>query len=132
MSKPSTSSLSVVPAATKMRLDPPSSLTEQEAVIWRDVVAAKPVDWFDRDGAPMLMEYCRATVMCDLLSFKIQALLVGDPDGELKDTLKLRDMESRRLTSLGTKLRLTQQSRYTPQAAGTATKRAAGGKKPWE
>lgn len=45
----------------------------------------------------------------------------------LDKVLRLRDMESKRLSSLATKLRLTNQSRYTPMAAATAAKKGAGG-----
>jgi hypothetical protein len=44
----------------------------------------------------------------------------------------MRDTEAKRATSIATKLRLTQQSRYTPQAAATADRKAGSGAKPWQ
>lgn len=109
-------------AVTKMPLrpDPPETLSAAEAVLWREVVATKPVEWFQADSAPLLVEYCRAKVMCDRLSVMIQTAT-----DDLKSLLDMRDKESRRLATLGCKLRLTQQSRYTPQSAATAAKPAS-------
>lgn len=124
--------ITAIPTTTKMRLQPPDDLTPEQARIWQDVVDAKPVDWFSEDTAPLLTEYCRAAAMCQTLAIMVEAAIAGGEVKELGDVLRLRDMESRRLTSIGTKLRLTNQSRYTPQASATAAKRVAGGKKPWE
>jgi hypothetical protein len=46
--------------------------------------------------------------------------------------MKMRDLETRGAASAATKLRLTNQARYTPQAASTASRNAAKGLKPWE
>jgi hypothetical protein len=91
-----------------------------EASLWREVVATKPVEWFQADSAPLLVEYCRAKAMCDRLS-----LMLETATDDLKSLLDMRDKESRRLATLACKLRLTQQSRYTPQSAATATKPAS-------
>lgn len=80
------------------------------------------------DSAPLLREYVRAVVMCDRLCTQIEVAIA---EGQLPDkVMKLRDMESKRLLSIGTKLRLTQQSRYTPKAASTANAKAGAGR-PW-
>ena len=124
MSRPSAASLSVVPIGLPERLAPPEDLTEDQAKRWRSIVDANPVDWFGPNTAPLLKEYVRAEAMCDLLAFQIEAAMAGDPVETallLKGYLDMRDKESKRLTSIGTKLRLTQQSRYTPQAAATAS-----------
>lgn len=131
MSRKSTASLSVVPICVQLHLPAPEGLAPEESALWADVVASKPVDWFQSDSAPLLKEYVRAVHMCDLLSFQVSAAIAGGEPGELKEVLKLRDMESKRVASLATKLRLTQQSRYTPQAASTADKKA-GSARPWQ
>ena len=133
MSRQSTASLSVVPIGVPVRLAPPADLTEEQAARWVAVVDSKPVDWFGPDSAPLLKEYVRAEAMCDLLAVQIEAALEGDPVETallLKGFLDMRDKESKRLTSIATKLRLTQQSRYTPQAAATADRKASGAR-PW-
>lgn len=131
MSKPSSASLSVVPVQPIGRVSVPDGLSAEEAQLWTHVVDSKPADWFGEDSAPLLVEYVRAKVSCDVLHAQVQAALAGGEAKEIKDAMQLRDMESRRLLSIGTKLRLTQQSRYTPKAASTAD-RGAGGRKPWQ
>jgi hypothetical protein len=46
--------------------------------------------------------------------------------------LKARDRETKQLVSLATRLRLTNQARYTPQAAGTAGRQHVAGPRPWD
>ena len=59
---------------------------------------------------------------------EIHIQIAGGDAGVLKALLDMRDKESRRMASLATKLRITNQSRYTPQSAATAAKRGGGGK----
>ena len=54
-----------------------------------------------------------------------------DLDGWLA-LLRAQDRESARIAQLATKLRLTPQSRYTPNSAAVRADRDTGGKKPWE
>ena len=111
-----------------VHLQPPEGLTEEQAEVWRSVVGARSADFFSADQAPLLEEYCRVVVMCRLLAAQVEAAIAGGDAGELKAVLDMRDKESRRMTSIATKLRLTNQSRYTPQAAATAAKKGGGGK----
>lgn len=115
-----------------VHLEPPDALTSEQAQVWREVVNARSSDYFGADSVPLLEEYCRVVVMCRMLAVQIEAAIAGsgDPEtaGMLKHFLDMRDKESRRMTSLATKLRLTNQSRYTPQAAATAAKKGGGGK----
>lgn len=131
--KSSESKLVVAVTSLPTRLSPPSDFPLAESEVWKSVVATKPIDWFQADSAPLLSEYCRAVVMADRLAMMIEAAMTApDEDGpSLKDLLKLRDMESRRVATLAVKMRLTQQSRYTPMASATAD-RKAGGIRPWE
>jgi len=136
MPRKSTASLSVIPSGPAVhRLSAPPSLTDSEADVWDAVVSTKPADWFQADSAPVLEEYCKAVAMCRFLSFQIEAAKTssGDEKADMKTfetLLRLRDMESKRVLSAGTKLRLTQQARYTPQASATAD-RKAGKALPW-
>lgn len=121
----------MVPVRGIARVQPPAELGQREAELWRAVVDSKPAEWFGPDTVPILVEYCRAKVSCDNLHALVEAALAeGDPK-DIKASMQLRDMESRRLATLATKMRLTQQSRYTPQASATADKKA-GGRKPWQ
>ena len=131
MARQSTASLSVVRASPDSRLAPAYGLDEAEIALWRDVVNTKPAEWFADDSAPLLKEYVRAAVMCDQLDIQVKAAMAGDDAGMVKTLLDMRDKESKRVLSIATKLRLTQQSRYTPQAASTADKKASGAR-PWQ
>jgi hypothetical protein len=128
MARKSAAALEIVPPKLA-GLEEPDDLDESELALWRDVVESKPSNWFGPDSAPLLKEYVRAAAMCDTLALSIKATLHGD--GSPRALLEMRDREAKRAASLATKLRLTQQSRYTPQSAATASKRA-GGTRPWE
>jgi hypothetical protein len=115
-----------------VHLAPPSGLTDKQAQVWRETVEARTADYFGQDVVPMLEEYCRVVVMCRVLSLRVDAAIASDAGsdtaGALKALLDMRDKESRRMASLATKLRLTNQSRYTPKAAGTSARKGGGGK----
>ena len=96
--------------------------------MWRETVGARSADYFGEDAAPLLEEYCRVVVMCRLLAVQIEAAISGGESGELKALLDMRDKESRRLTSIATKLRITNQSRYTPDKAAVKARKGSGGK----
>ena len=111
-----------------VHLRAPDYLTVPQKEIWAQTVNARAADYFGEDSLPLLAEYCRAAAMCDSLAIEIEAAMAGGEGKDVKTLLQLRDMESRRLTSIATKLRITNQSRYTPQAAKTASKGGGGGK----
>ena len=122
--------LIALPARAFDRLQPPDDLTAVQRDLWLACTAERPADWFTPATAPLLLEYVRAQSMCEELESKIRMALSSDQMGDLKTLLILRDRESKRVAMVGTKLRLTQQSRYTPQAAATATRKT--GSRPWE
>lgn len=131
MSRPSIDSrLNLAPLAIQKPLDPPLTCTAAQREVWLGCVQTKPADWFRADSEPMLLEYVRAVVMSGELERRIQAAI---DEGEflinLRTLLEMRDKESKRVAMLATKLRLTQQSRYTPDSAATATKRTVA--RPW-
>jgi len=111
-----------------VHLQPPEGMTADQLQIWRETVSARSADYFGPDAVPMLEEYCRVVVMCRTLATMIEGVMDGGETGEFKSLLDMRDKESKRMASLATKLRLTNQSRYTPQAAGTAARKGSGGK----
>lgn len=84
---------------------------------------------------PLLVAYCRAVCRAETLAKLVdgfEAQWLTD-DAGLKRYEHLRKMatdEEKHAASLATKLRLTPQSRYTPQAAATADKKA-GAARPW-
>ena len=119
----------VIPVAgPSVHLAPAPGLTDDQAQVWRETVEARSADYFGEDAAPLLEEYCRVVVMCRLLAVQIEAAISGGESGELKALLDMRDKESRRLTSIATKLRITNQSRYTPDKAAVKARKGSGGK----
>lgn len=119
----------VIPVAgPSVHLAPAPGLTDDQAQVWRETVDARSADYFGEDAAPLLEEYCRVVVMCRLLAIQIEAALAGGEAGELKSLLDMRDKESRRMTSIATKLRITNQSRYTPDKAAVKARKGSGGK----
>jgi hypothetical protein len=131
----SASALAVVSAIPGQRPEPPEALSEAEADIWRRVAATKPHDWFTPDTYPLLAEYCRATVAANQIASELSKIKVVPKNGDkFRRWLALRDRQdktARLLATLATKMRLSQQSRYTEKTADTAARRIAGSR-PWE
>lgn len=133
-----TAKLTVFPGGMARRPDPPADLTEAQAKIWTDTVASETVEFFNTDALrELLKDYCRHKVTCAALSRQVETYDAAEPmDPETAKNFdritKMRDRESKAAADLATKLRLTNQSRYTPKAAATASKNAGSTKKPWE
>jgi hypothetical protein len=132
MSRQSAEAASVVALVPGTRAPVPAELSEAEAAIWRDVVDSKPAEWFGPDSLPVLKEYCRAADMCDRLVPLVEKAMASGKGKDIVEILAVRNKEATRVAALATKLRLTQQSRYTPQASATANRKVAGGKRPWD
>lgn len=93
---------------------PPADLTDEQAFEWTAIVNRLPADWFGRETEALLAQYCRHIVA----SRRVAALVTAaedDKDCDLKDydrLLKMQEREGRAMTSLATKMRLSQQSTY--------------------
>lgn len=109
----------------------PEGLSDAEAALWRAVVESKPSDYFGRESWPVLKEFCRAAIMCDVLAALITDAIESGEVRQIRRALETRDREAKRMADIATKLRMTQQSRYTAQTAATAD-RLAKGKRPWQ
>lgn len=130
--------LSVVVGSIDGRPQPPADLTKFQADVWQRTVAAESLDQF-RSAAlqQLLKEYCRHCEAAHILADEIGRTLpewLATEDGlkRYDKLLAMRDRETKALGDKATKLRLTNQSRYTPQAAATAAKNSGGSAKPWE
>ena len=130
-------SLSVVAGSIDGRPSPPADLTKEQAEIWERTVANEAADVFRTTALQQLLkEYCRHVASAKRLAGLIQNIeaqreLEGDDIGAYDKLLKMRDRETKAIADKATKLRLTNQSRYTPQAAATAAKKASD-RKPWQ
>jgi hypothetical protein len=120
------------------RPQPPDDLNDRQAEIWRQAVASEPADFFNTSALRnILSDYCRhresAEGISEIISdFKSEWLKSAEGAKRYYGLLKMRDLEMRASLSCATKLRLTNQSRYTPQAASTATRNSAKIPRPWE
>ena len=144
MARPSAASLSVISGSLDKRPEPPADLTEAEAEVWTRTVEYEAADVFGTAALQqMLKDYCRHVIAAERLGQVIEGHMsrVGGDEEEGKETitlkdldclLKMRDRETKAVSDKATKLRLTNQSRYTPQAAATAAKRAGAERKPWQ
>lgn len=135
----SSAELSVlVTGAFGKRPEPPADMTDAEAEIWRETVSSEGVDFFATAALrALLKDYCRhrsaaETVSKVIATFQADWLKSAEGAKRYYGLLKMRDLETRAAADKATKLRLTNQARYTPQSAATASKGASKGPKPWE
>ena len=119
----SAASLSVIPiGASVPRLSPPAHLNADARAAWNEVVAARPAEFFDRSSAALLESYAVATAEHRRLSKIIGTLdPIADADTFGKIT-RAMDTHALRIGAVATKLRLTNQSRFDAQRAGTLSR----------
>lgn len=134
----SAASLSVVAGAIDGRPPVPADLTKDQADIWERTVANEATDVFKTAALQQLLkEYCRHVVSAKKLAVMIEATenlpqMSADDLADYDKLLKMRDRETKAIADKATKLRLTNQARYTPQAAATAAKKSGDQLKPWQ
>jgi len=139
MARKSAASLSVIAGGLGKRPAAPADLTKPEAEVWERTVAHEAADVFGTAALQQLLkDYCRHVIAAERLGMVIEGHMANPAkeDGiSLKDLdclLKMRDRETKAVADKATKLRLTNQARYTPQAAATAAKKAGQAAKPWQ
>lgn len=120
------------------RPEPPEDLNERQCEIWREAVASEAPGLFGTSVVrSILADYCRHRESGESISqiisgFKSEWLKSAEGSKRYYGLLKMRELETRASLSCATKLRLTNQARYTPQAAGTLARNAAKAPRPWE
>lgn len=114
---------------TVQRPDAPYDLTDEQVDEWRAVVARLPADWFTRETHALLAQYCRHVVRARRIAQLIDQAEKSDPFDvkEYRDLLRSEEEQSRAISSLATRMRLTQQTTYDK-----SKKKPATGRKPWE
>jgi hypothetical protein len=126
------------------RADPPEDLTEEQAHEWRCVVNRLPAEWFPRETHGMLAQYCRHVIaarrvaqMIDTLESEVsKEIAEGMPAAEvllkcakaMDRLLKMQEREGRAISSLATRMRISQQSTLDREKR----KPLKPAKKPWE
>jgi hypothetical protein len=139
MARKSAAALAAV-TPLKERPAAPTELTDDERVVWDAVVATKPADWFTRDTHPLLVQYCRATLRARQVAKIIEdvesdgGMTGADKASAFKELVAMEARISGTLSTLATKMRISQQSRYGARGADGSHHRANAGApaKPWE
>ena len=116
----SEASLQVAELAPKVgRPPPPDYLTDEQALIWRRIVDCERPGFIKSSQFGLLANYC---VLEDL-----SRRLDLDDANERKELRQI----SHEMTSIARSLRLTNQSRYTPETAARKSETSEG-PRPWE
>lgn len=111
------------------RPQPPIDLSDEQAAEWVLVVNRLPADWFPDETHGLLAQYCRHIVAAR----RISALIARAEEAEEFDVreydilLKMQEREGRAMSSLATRMRLTQQTTYDK-----SKKKPSSVRKPWE
>jgi hypothetical protein len=133
----SAATLSTVASSIDRRPSAPLDLTAAQKATWELTIGSEAIDQFKTAALRQLLkDYCRHVATADFLSEEINAASTGclrdlDELRRFNRLLAMRDRETKAIADKATKLRLTNQSRYTPRAASTAAQ-SAGVLRPWE
>lgn len=115
---------------TVRRPSAPDELTDEQSEEWRAVVNRMPADWFPRETHGMLAQYCRHVVAarrCAQLVVEIENAEAFDM-GAYDKALKMQEREGRAISSLATRMRISQQATVRAEKA----RKPSMVKKPWE
>lgn len=118
--------------ALVQRPEPPDELTEEQARVWYAVTESLAADWFGRETHEVLAQYCRHAVAARRVAELIAQFETAETevfDVEAYDRLlKMQEREGRALSSLATRMRLTQHATYDAKKI----KGKGPAKRPWE
>lgn len=121
------------------RPDAPYDLTDEQSEEWWAVVNRLPADWFPRETHALLGQYCRHVIAARRIASLVaacEALPVKPKEGEEESALdldqydkllKMQEREGRALSSLATRLRITQQATRSAK-----TKKPTQVRRPWQ
>lgn len=102
------------------RPEPLPEMTREQREEWRAVVERMPGDWFPRETHQLLAQYCRHAcearrISAMLTAHTIEPLVSSTWLKQYGDLLKFQEREGRAMSSLATRLRITQQSTVNPK-----------------
>lgn len=115
---------------TIRRPEPPGDLTDEQADEWRAVVNRMSADWFPRETHGMLAQYCRHVVAARRCAQLVAEIEGSEPfDLAAYDrALKMQEREGRAISSLATRMRISQQATVSAKTA----RKPPQVRKPWE
>lgn len=94
------------------RAEPPEYLSDNEASIWRRIVNAVSADWFSPENYDLLVQYCRHVDSSERVRQLIRTFEADEERFNVEDydrLLKMQEREGRALSSLATRMRISQQ-----------------------
>lgn len=108
------------PVSAIERPQAPDDLTPEQRREWVAIVNRMPADWFPRETHGLLAQYCRHVVAAAHVADLVEKLMAGklDSDDYVADydrLLKMQEREGRAMSSLATRMRMSQQSTYEPR-----------------
>ena len=115
--------------STVRRPEPPIELTDEQSREWTAIVNRLPAEWFPRETYAMLAQYCRHVITARRIGQLVEHMEISESFDidEYDKLLKMQEREGRALSSLATRMRITQQTTYDK-----SKKKPLQGKKPWE
>lgn len=114
----SAASLAIVPEVEidhVRRPGPPAELLDDEQrQEWLAIVNRLPAEWFPRETHGLLAQYCRHVVAARRIASLVHRVESQEnlDLGEYDKLLQMQEREGRAMSSLATRMRLTQQSTY--------------------
>jgi hypothetical protein len=118
------------PVEITERQQAPHDLNDEETEVWVSVVSSEAADWFTASTRPLLAQYCRHVVQSRRVAELLERAL-SDKNLEIRDynqLLKMQDRESRAISMLATKMRISPQSTINKRG----NQRITLVRKPWE
>jgi hypothetical protein len=121
--------------------DPPESLTDEEAVIWRRIVSVLPEGWFGPECHDLLARYCEVMARAEVLAHVLRKVGKGKSfTAQDRALLMQQRSDLRAANMLATTLRLSPKSRIPSSKAQTAitamvrrpTRDTTSQVRPWE
>ena|SRR2546430_10580207 len=119
-------------AATTLRPDAPYDLTDEQAVVWKQIIEAMPADHFIPANYPVLSQLCRHIIDARRVAQLIQVFCKKKGNFEIRtylELLKQQAAESLSIARLSRSMRLTQQSTHDQHMRLPKNR---GGPKPWD
>lgn len=113
------------------RLAAPDDITAAARRVWDELVQSLAPDHFAPSDAPLLRSYCEATAMADRAAAELSE---SGPvvDGKPSPWLIVQEKAQRAQIALSARLRLSPQSRFSRNKAGSTAIRGGTNPKPWE
>lgn len=129
----SSASLSVVKekvVGIDERPAPPAHLTPEQAVEWKAIVNALPLEWFGPESLGLLEEYVQHITSARRIGELLKKIELQDKFNieDYDRLLKMKEREARIMASLAGKMRISQSSTYDEKTK----KPKQRSQRPWE